>query len=173
HADVLHDAGRSAAVRAAAVGQGVAPDDEIAGAPPDRLRAERVQVLPARIGVVWHAREPCADAAVESGYAGEGALLGRRVGQIKNALGVERHRLGEAGVPVQIGPGEMPTGTLRDVEADPVGRDPQISGPPQLRERLVYARRAAVRGERGVLEVLHHDAVVAPAIPRVGRLRPR
>jgi hypothetical protein len=30
-----------------------------------------------------------------------------------------------------------------------------------------------VRGERRVLKKLHHDAVVAPTVPRVGRVRTR
>lgn len=49
--------------------------DEVAVAAADRLRAERVQVLPPGVGASGQAFEPSLDAAVKPQHAREGALL--------------------------------------------------------------------------------------------------
>jgi len=64
--DILHDTRHRGAIGPAAVGNRAVPDHEVAGAPRDRLGAEGMQVLPARIGARRQAREPLADATMES-----------------------------------------------------------------------------------------------------------
>jgi len=72
----------------------------------------------------------------------------------------------EAHIPVQVGTGKAPAGTLRRIESDAIGRHPQIRHAPQLCEGLVDAWRSAVRVEGGMLEILDHDAVLA-SVPRL------
>ena len=45
HVDILHDAGLLACIRARAMGQGMMPDDEVAGIGRDRDDAEGLKVL--------------------------------------------------------------------------------------------------------------------------------
>ena len=149
------------------------PDDEVARPSADRLRSESVQVLAARIGAARRALQPRLGAAVEARHQRERALLGRRIGEVEDALHAERNRRLQADVPMRVRSREAPALALGHVEAGPVGGDPEVGGPPELREGLVDADRAAVRFERRVLEILHHDAVVAASVPRLRIVRLR
>src|SRR5579862_4874972 len=92
HVDVLHHARPGAAVGAGAVRQRLMPDDEIAGAAADGAWAERVEVLLPWVGVARQGLQPGFAPALESRHDRERALLGRRVGEIKDAAGAERER---------------------------------------------------------------------------------
>jgi len=108
---------------------------------------------------------------MEARDAGEGALLGRRVGEIQDAPETERDRRGDAPVPMQVRPGKLPARPLRDVEAHPIGAHPHVSVP-ELGKGLVNPPRVSDGSECRMLEILHHDAVGAPPVPRfriVGR----
>src|ERR1700688_314824 len=89
HVDILHHARPRAAVGAGAMGQRLMPDDEIAGAAADGAWAQRVEILLPRVGAGGRRFQPGFAPALESWHHGEGALLGRRVGEIKDAAGAE------------------------------------------------------------------------------------
>jgi hypothetical protein len=125
--------------------QRLVPHDEIAGLAADGARAERVKVLLARIGAGGQAFEPGFAPALKAGHEGEGALLGRRVGEIKNSAGAQRDRRFDADVPMQVRTGEAIVVAFRRIEADPVGGGPQVRRAPELGEGLVDARRAAAK----------------------------
>ena len=82
------------------------PDHHVAGATRYRHRAQCVQVLFLRVRVRRQVRQPLRQVPVEAGHQGQRALLGRRVGQIEDALRVERQRLRKIEIPVQVGAGE-------------------------------------------------------------------
>src|SRR5580700_9290327 len=101
HVDVLHHARPRAAVGTGAMRQRLMPDDEIAGAAADGARAERIEVLLPWIGAGWQGFQPGFAPALESRHDRERALLGRRVGEIKDAAGAEPEWRFDADIPVQ------------------------------------------------------------------------
>src|ERR1700722_11404914 len=134
HVDVLHHARPGAAVWTGAGWQRLVPAEEIAGAPAEGVRAQRVEVLLSRVGAPRQRLQPGFAPVLESRHDRERALLGRRVGEIKDAAGAEQERRLDADIPVQPWSGEHETLPLRRIEADTIGGHPQIRHVPELGE---------------------------------------
>ena len=86
HVDGLYQARTRSTIRACAMRQRLVPDDEVAGAAAERASAEGVQIFGDAHRRRRQGLQPVLAPALKARHHGEGALLGRSVGQIKNAL---------------------------------------------------------------------------------------
>lgn len=127
---VLHYAGQEAVVGAAAVGEGLMPEDEVAGFACNGLQAGMEEDGLARILGRRQPVKPLGQGAVKSGDATEGSLIGGRVSEVEDALHAEAVWRGKRGVPVDVGAGKFPVVALGRVEAALIDGGPEILAAP-------------------------------------------
>ncbi len=142
--NVLHHAGLGAPVRAAAVRQGLMPEHQVTGLAGNRNQPWMPQNGLPRILRRRQTVQPLLQGAMKSRNTTEGSLIGRRIGEVENALNPEAMWGCKRRVPMHMGPGEFPATILRRIEAALIHSCPQVLSAPQLGKGLYQARCLAI-----------------------------
>lgn len=90
HIQVVDQPGALAEIGAAAMGQSVVPDDEIARLPRNGHRPERMEILPPRIRSRRERGQPFRQSMLETRDQGKGPLLRGCVRKIEDTLSPKR-----------------------------------------------------------------------------------